>query len=273
MEREVAQVRAMQRKLGDAVGWIVDTLLLDEGDVKDNPGKKTLHKRKQEALESLAYVRDILKGTVSDIEEDRLVGEEEVKRRREKERKEKEAAEALSRKASTPHPPMPAAAVPIEARPQGSGARRSHDYFLPHSSGSSPPTPRTIPPGPAPASQAQTVRAAASPFPPSLASVSIPVSASAPSAKSPISSGSTFHAPWHYTKSAFSSADSPIATLPRVPPRTSTVLPLPALPRAQPLPPSFRARSPQAPTGATSEPVSRDQKPKQAPYDPLGAIP
>ena len=77
MEREVAQARAMQRKLGDAVGWIVDTLLLDEGDVKDNPGKKTLHKRKQEALESLAYVRDILKGTVSDIEEDRLVGEEE----------------------------------------------------------------------------------------------------------------------------------------------------------------------------------------------------
>ena len=67
-----------QRKLGDAVGWIVDTLLLDEGEIKDDAAKKTLHKRKQEALESLAYVRDILKGTVVEVEDDRLVGEEEV---------------------------------------------------------------------------------------------------------------------------------------------------------------------------------------------------
>ena len=87
MEREVSHARATQRKLGDAVGWIVDTLLLDEGELKDDAAKKTLHKRKQEALESLAYVRDILKGTVVEVEDDRLVGEEEVKRRKEKEKR------------------------------------------------------------------------------------------------------------------------------------------------------------------------------------------
>ena len=258
-------MQALQRKLGDTVGWIVDTLLLDEGDANDETGKKYVQKRKVEAVEVLAYVRDVLKGVVTEVEDDRLVGEEEAKRRRDKERKAKEAAEALSRKNSTPHPPQRAAAIPIEARPQGLGARRSQDYFMPHPSSSSPPAktaPVAIP-------VSQTVRTA--PLPSSVpASISVPPPMSPPVVKSPISNSSTFNAPWNYTRSAFSSSDSPIATLPRVPPRTSAVLP-----RAGPLPASFRIPTPSAPLSGSRPDTSatREQTPKQTPYDPLGAIP
>ncbi|CDO68876.1 hypothetical protein BN946_scf185000.g19 [Trametes cinnabarina] len=262
MEREITQLRSLQKKLGDTVSWVVDTLLLDESDVQDEAAKKTVEKRKREALECLSYVRDVLKGSVTEVEDERLIGEEEVRRRREKERQEKEAAEALSRRHSTPHPPMPAAAIPIEARPQGTGARRSQDYFPPQAPGTSPPGARLPAPAPIPASLS-------SPRNPSLHS-----HASAPSV--PIPSGTaqplqspTLNAPWNYTKSSFSSANSPIAaTLPRVPPRTSTVLP-----RAAPLPSLFRSPRDPPSDAASAESVSREPKPKPAPYDPLGAIP
>ncbi|KAI0329862.1 RabGAP/TBC [Cubamyces sp. BRFM 1775] len=260
MEREIAQLRTLQKKLGDTMGWVVDTLLLDESGVEDEAAKKTVEKRKREALECLSYVRDVLKGTVTDVEDERLVGEEETKRRQEKERQEKEAAEALSRRHSTPHPPMPAAAIPIEARPQGTGARRSQDYFMPHAPGTSPPNR-----APAPAA-VPTVPSARNP-PLVTAVASAPA---VPGPGSPVLQSPSLNAPWNYTKSSFSSSSSPIATLPRVPPRTSSVLP-----RAAPLPPSFR--TPQS-TAMPSPPppvenVPRAQKPKQAPYDPLGAIP
>ena len=265
MEREVAQEQALRRKLGDTVGWIVDTLLLDEGDATDDAAKRTVQTRKREALECLAYVRDVLKGTVTEVEDDRLLGEEEARRRREKEKKEKEAADALSRKNSTPHPPRPAA-IPIEARPQGAGARRPQ--YMPHASGSSPPTKAAVP---VPVSVPIVPPTQASRPPPIPV---IPASANVPSALSPSltpkHSASTFNAPWNYTRSDFSSSDSPIATLPRVPPRTSAVLPIP---RAQPLPASFMVSPPPAAVAERSNPVSRDHKPKQVPYDPLGAIP
>ncbi len=275
MEREITQMRALQKKLGDATGWIVDTLLLDDGDVKDDTGRKTIQKRKQEALESLAYVRDILKGTVDDIDAERLLGEEEGKRRRDKERREREAAAALSRKTSTPHPPMPAASVSIEARPQGVAVRRSQESFIPHGSSSNPltnPAPAPVvahPPGqpnrPPPLSSVPSLPAS-QPFP-------HPISPQA--TRPPNSNLPTFNAPWNYTKSAFSSSESPIANLPRVPPRTSTVLPVP---RSSPNPLGHTFRNhPQPPpslleSANVNGAVSRDQKPKQTPYDPLGAI-
>ncbi|KAI0350203.1 hypothetical protein OH77DRAFT_1413488 [Trametes cingulata] len=258
MEREIAQLRSLQTKLGDTVSWIVDTLLLDESGIEDTAEKKTVVKRKSEALECLSYVRDVLKGAVTDVEDDRLVSEEELKRRQEKQKREREAAQALSRKHSTPHPPMPAAAIPIEARPQGAGARRSQDYFMPQGPGTSPPTTRAPVPVPAVASPVR-------PPPPLSTAASAPPlgSTNVPALKSP-----SFTAPWNYTKSSFSGGNPPIATLPRVPPRTSTVLPIP---RAAPLPPSLRPPPPAAPPPENP----REQKPKvkAAPYDPLGAIP
>ncbi|KAH9915807.1 RabGAP/TBC [Epithele typhae] len=193
IEQEAAQLRATHQKLGDAVGWIVDTLLLDVGEAKDEAHKRSMQNRKREALESLAYVRDVLKGVVTDVEDDRLVGEEEANRRREKEKKAREAAEDLT-------------AIPINARPQGIAApRRSNDYFMPQASGSSPPTKKAplsaLPPG-----SSHTVGRTTTPS-------SLPASI----ATSPKPNLSSFHAPWSYTKSNFESSDSPIATLPRVP--------------------------------------------------------
>nr|VWP00132.1 Gyp1p [Ganoderma boninense] len=274
MEREVMQVRVLQKKLGDTVGWIVDTLLLDEGDIKDDTGRKTIQKRKQEAVESLAYVRDILKGTVDSIDEDRLLGEEEGKRRKDKQRREREAAETLSRKTSTPHPPLPPAAVSTETRPQATGVRRSQESFIPHASSPNPltnPAPVPVvahPPGqpnrPSPLSSVPSL-------PPSQ---SFPLPISPQTAKPPNANVPTFNAPWNYTKSAFSSAQSPIANLPRMPPRTSTILP-----RSSPNPLGHAFRNhPQPPpslleSANVNGAVSRDQTPKQTPYDPLGAIP
>ncbi|OSX64831.1 hypothetical protein POSPLADRAFT_1123881, partial [Postia placenta MAD-698-R-SB12] len=91
VEREAADMRASQRRLGDSVGWIVDTLLLDEESPENEEQLKIIRSRKREALECLAYVRDVLKGSVTEVEDERLVGEEERKRRQSLQ--EEEAAE------------------------------------------------------------------------------------------------------------------------------------------------------------------------------------
>ncbi|KAG5646643.1 hypothetical protein DXG03_002633 [Asterophora parasitica] len=82
MEREISQMRSTNKRLGDSLGWIVDVLLQDEAESTD---LQRLKKQKQEALESLSYVRDVLMGNVNEIEEGRLVGDEESLRRRSRE--------------------------------------------------------------------------------------------------------------------------------------------------------------------------------------------
>jgi len=54
-------------------------MLQDESRVEDLDG---LRERKRTALESLAYVRDALMGNVGDLEEERLFGEAELRKRR-----------------------------------------------------------------------------------------------------------------------------------------------------------------------------------------------
>ncbi|OBZ75172.1 TBC1 domain family member 5 [Grifola frondosa] len=107
MERDVSDMHALQKKLGDSVAWIVDTLLLDEGEGTPDAQAKTIQNRKREALECLSYVRDVLKGTVTEVEEERLISEEESKRRaKTKEQKDKERAQAASREPPTPNFPL-----------------------------------------------------------------------------------------------------------------------------------------------------------------------
>ncbi|KAG6854323.1 hypothetical protein C0991_008218 [Blastosporella zonata] len=79
MENDISTLRSTNKRLGDSLGWIVDVLLQDEAEAAEPQNVK---KQKQEALESLSYVRDVLLGNVSEIEEGRLVGEEESRRRR-----------------------------------------------------------------------------------------------------------------------------------------------------------------------------------------------
>ncbi|KAH7107355.1 RabGAP/TBC [Auriculariales sp. MPI-PUGE-AT-0066] len=134
MEKELTDMRALQRRLGQSVGWALDVLLAEEakrsappsmssetGDVKGSTSAR-------EALEALSYVRDLLTaastGSFEVLDEERLFGESELVRRHaaetmEKERQENEAktaAAAATTKSESPSPPAPSrppvAAVP-----------------------------------------------------------------------------------------------------------------------------------------------------------------
>jgi len=76
---ELSNLRRRDKKLGDALGWIVDSLLQDESNVED---VERLKRKRREAVESLSYIRDVLISESMDLEPERLVGEEEMLRRR-----------------------------------------------------------------------------------------------------------------------------------------------------------------------------------------------
>ena len=82
MERDIAQLRSVQRTLGASVSWIVDTLLLDGDAGQSDERAKKVQESKREALEALAYVRDLLISGSTDVDEERLMSEEEFKKRR-----------------------------------------------------------------------------------------------------------------------------------------------------------------------------------------------
>ena len=78
IEREMSQLKSGNKRLGEALQWVVDVMLQDESDAQD---LDQLRKKKREALESLAYVRDALMGHVTELEDERLFGEEELHKR------------------------------------------------------------------------------------------------------------------------------------------------------------------------------------------------
>ena len=80
-EREVTDIRSLNQKLGKSVSWIVDTLLQDEEGIIEPSKLKAVQDKKREALESLSYVRDVLNGGITDIEEERLWSEQDFRRR------------------------------------------------------------------------------------------------------------------------------------------------------------------------------------------------
>ncbi|KAF8654199.1 hypothetical protein AX16_003726 [Volvariella volvacea WC 439] len=188
MERDIAQLKARNRKLGESLGWIVDALLQDETETID---KANLVKRKQEALESLSYVRDALLGGTGDLEEDRLFGEEERKRRQE--RLKSEAAKRQTERRSVDiQSPVAAAPIPTaesKAKTRALPTRRQSYQSLLSTS------PPRIPPS------ANQIQSATSHNP-----NRIP--------------------PWVHTKSSFSGdiVGLPSTALPRLPPPTSTAL-------------------------------------------------
>lgn len=234
MESDVAELRAVQRRLGDSVGWIVDTLLLqDEG---DEESAKKVKERKREALECLSYVRDVLKGSVrpSQVEDDRLVGEEELKRRRAKAAaKAPPPAPVAERVQQVLSPPRPAAtASPAYHTLPHSAARRTQDYFT-----VGPALTRTPPvKPPIPAQRAPSPTPTVSVLPPN--SNAVPL------------------APWNYTRSAFASSGA----TPWMPSRPSVA--------ASARPPRPQ-NTPQPPVVA---PMPEVQKSPPAQQDPLGAL-
>jgi len=119
IERDAAQLRAVQRTLGASVSWIVDTLLLDEDADQSEERTKKVKESKREALEALAYVRDVLLSGGTDIDEERLMSEEDFKKRQ-RAQQEKQVQTATTEessfdKAIISPPPLSRPATQIQA--------------------------------------------------------------------------------------------------------------------------------------------------------------
>lgn len=76
--RELAELRQQNKHLGEAVTWVVETL---NREVDEQDGQEAWQVQRKRSLESLSYVRDVLSGQINEIDERRLWGEEEFKRR------------------------------------------------------------------------------------------------------------------------------------------------------------------------------------------------
>ncbi|KAI6045432.1 rab-GTPase-TBC domain-containing protein [Pisolithus marmoratus] len=72
--RDLADLRRQNKRLGEAVGWVLD--ILGQESASD-----TYQSQRKQALESLSYMRDVLTGQIEEIDERRLWGEAEFKRR------------------------------------------------------------------------------------------------------------------------------------------------------------------------------------------------
>ncbi|KAF5381115.1 hypothetical protein D9615_003910 [Tricholomella constricta] len=183
MEKDISQMRSTNKRLGDSLGWIVDILLQDE---TESTEPQRLKKQKQEALESLSYVRDVLMGNVTEIEEARLVGEEEKLRRRRRS-KEASSSQATPNPLAVVVPPPPPPASIIESRSLTATSRN--------------PRPRS-PPNPigSPTRKASTLPRSSKGTPPNSGLERLP--------------------PWNYSRSRFSGLEGslPAEALPRLPP-------------------------------------------------------
>jgi TBC1 domain family member 5 len=84
MENEIARLKAMQMQLGASLGWIVDALGKDSETEDEEDEVKKLAKRKGEALESLQYIRDVLQRGITNLEDDKLWGEDELRKQKER---------------------------------------------------------------------------------------------------------------------------------------------------------------------------------------------
>jgi len=257
MEREISDMRSVQKRVGDAVGVGVDCLLLDEGADRDEDTLKSIRERKREALESLSYIRDILRESQTELNEERLYGEIEFRKRKEKYRI-METAEALTLQRTASHspplrPPEPAASKQILAnersdRPDApsSPPKPSHPLVsLPRS------TPVFRSAFDSSAVRSHSARQSIG------QSATLPRRVGAP-ASSQAGLSQQYFAPWNHTRSSFSSPNFDTATLPRPPPRTSS----------SSVRPTYPPVSPPA-SGVPDQPPRQ----RQASTDPLGVVP
>ncbi|KAF7295000.1 Rab-GAP TBC domain-containing protein [Mycena indigotica] len=110
LEASMTKSKTTQQRLAEGLSRAVDILLQDESEVKD---LEQLKRSRREALEAISYVRDMLASNIpSDIDEERLFGEEGLQRR-------KLAAEEKS-KASVmqiPQPAIPSPLAVVDSRP------------------------------------------------------------------------------------------------------------------------------------------------------------
>ena len=240
----------MQRTLGDAVALAVDALLQDDSPEPSSGSNsarssgdgnqeevdvaervKRIRERKREAVESLAHVRDLLQGSATEVDEIRLYGEEEHRKRQALKRA-KSGAGPQQRQNRSPgqggkelpaqlqvKPPEPVrVAIPPTVRPSQPAEHRRQKSTPEGSLPQAHPI-ATLPRSPQVRSNHQT-----SPF-------SIPFSQSMAPPRQRVSPSSTsttsafqdesMQAPWNYTKSSFSMPSAETAGMPRLPPRSA----------------------------------------------------
>ncbi|KAK7043610.1 hypothetical protein VNI00_008221 [Paramarasmius palmivorus] len=199
MEREIEGLRANNKRLGESLTWVVDTLLQDQSEASD---PQALQHRKQGALETLSYIRDVLNGGIHDLDEDRLFDDSEKAKRKSHLLVDTKAKSPTTQGYFDGHIPSPKAPSPVSVAETSSktGKTRSSishptvqspQYQLP----ASPPT--SLTPSLTPLTPSNGIRMA----------------------------------PWNYTKSSFSGDGSPLpsASLPRPPPRSSSSLHRPSV--------------------------------------------
>jgi len=233
VERDAAQLRAVQRTLGASVSWIVDTLLLDEdADLSEERAKK-VRESKREALEALAYVRDVLLSGSTEVDEERLMSEEDFKKRRRAQQEKQEQTTT-----STDEPTSSFDKVIISPLPISKPAAQIQTTNAPR--------PRTVASHPI--------------LPSSSSSFDSPrLSASKGSRTStfgvtPGQEGKP-HAPWNYTRSNFSSQLSGFSA---------------EVPSLAPLP---RASTTTTPPIVAVQSSPSNQTPPSRLHDPLGVLP
>jgi TBC1 domain family protein 5 len=81
MDRAAIELRAQNKHLGESITWILSVLQSKESSEAKAEDAESVSMQQKEALESLAYVRDVLGGEVKEIDERRLWGMEEYNKR------------------------------------------------------------------------------------------------------------------------------------------------------------------------------------------------
>jgi TBC1 domain family member 5 len=235
VERDAAQLRAVQRTLGASVSWIVDTLLLDEDADESEERAQKVRESKREALEALAYVRDVLLSGSTDVDEERLMSEEEFKKRRRAQQEKEEQAATLSTRREEPRSSFDKAVISVPP------VLKPATQFQ----ATNAPRPRTV-------ASHSALPSSSSSFDSPRLEPSKSHRASAFAATSP---GQDSKPPWNYTKSNFSSPLSGFSA---------------EVPSLAPLPRASTALTP--PTAAVQSSPS-GQTPTSRVHDPLGVLP
>ena len=72
--RDLSELRRQNKHLGEAAGWVLDIL-------GQESSSDAYQAQRKQALESLSYIRDVLGGQVEEVDERRLWGEAEFRKR------------------------------------------------------------------------------------------------------------------------------------------------------------------------------------------------
>jgi len=106
----MTELKRLQHKVGDSLEWILESLSQDDESESAVP-------RRNQALESLAYARDILKGSVSAVDDTKLFDEKALRTRVDARESVSATFQGLSHVSG--YPPLPSSPPTIRLETQG----------------------------------------------------------------------------------------------------------------------------------------------------------